>query len=225
MQSYLYTFRRCPYAMRARLGLHLSTLNPEVREIILKDKPQHMLEISPKGTVPVLMNGDTLIEESLEILIYALTHYPSKQNPYFGEQAYQVLLTSLQDEEQHQLIRQHDTEFKPCLDKYKYADRFPERSMLDYRGDAEAFLQILENKLSINTYLFDGHITLADLAIFPFIRQFAGVDRPWFKQSQYKHLKHWLSSLTESQLFKHVMVKYPLWLDRQVRGEPRLYLK
>jgi len=211
--NYLYSFRRCPYAMRARISLHLSHLNPEVREIILKNKPAEMLAISPKGTVPVLVYEEQVIAESLDIFQFALKQFPQSNGPYLLNAQYHTLIESLDSIDAKTLIQQNDVVFKPWLDKYKYADRHPEMSQLAYRQQAELFLASLEQQLSQDAFLFANHPTFADYAIFPFIRQFAGVDSIWFASCPYSRVRVWLNSLIESELFKQVMTKYPLWLD------------
>ncbi|MDP5148085.1 glutathione S-transferase [Shewanella sp. ULN5] len=213
IMNHLYSFRRCPYAMRARTGLHLSVLNPEVREIILKNKPAEMLAISPKGTVPVLVYSDQVIAESLDIFQFALKQYPQQNCPYLNKDQYQTLIESLDSKDAKSLIQQNDVVFKPWLDKYKYADRHPEMSQFAYRQQAELFIDHLEQQLSQDAFLFTNHPTFADYAIFPFIRQFAGVDPSWFASCPYPKVRAWLNSLIESELFKQVMTKYPLWLD------------
>ncbi|WP_394133231.1 glutathione S-transferase [Shewanella maritima] len=228
----LYSFRRCPYAMRARLGLHLSSLNPQIREIELRNKPEHMLAVSPKGTVPVLIvqqdqssSSDKVLEESLDIMRFALAEYPrvgsflpneqpnKQQGEYLSLTAYKALQTSLSDNCNQQLIASNDQQFKPWLDKYKYADRHLEYSEEYYRDQACVFIQTLEDCLAQSPYLFGKHINLADLAIFPFIRQFAHVNKPWFESSPYPKVRAWLAGLMQSALFEAVMKKYPLWLD------------
>jgi len=205
MQPILYSFRRCPYAMRARLAIAASEQTVQLREIILKYKPAHLLSISPKGTIPVLSidNDKRVIDESLEIMIWAL----SKKDP-------QNWLTP-QLTDMIQLIDINDYEFKPWLDKYKYADRYPEKNEEYYRDQAEDFLMLLQDRLSVRDYLFANHITLADIAIFPFIRQFAAVDAKWFEQSDYTKVKNWLALLVENPLFIACMKKYPTWLDSE----------
>jgi len=197
----LYSFRRCPYAMRARLAIIISGITVELREVILKNKPQQLLDISAKGTVPVLMleNG-TVIDESLDIMFWALS-YNDPDN--WLEQS------SMNDIKQ--LIEINDGEFKYFLDRYKYADRFPENSEIYYRQKAEVFLIELETRLSKQSFLCARYYTLADMAIFPFIRQFANVDINWFQGSDYKNLKRWLNELVESSLFLSIMDKYSAW--------------
>ncbi|MCT8986153.1 glutathione S-transferase [Shewanella phaeophyticola] len=216
----LYTFRRCPYAMRARIGLHLSQLNPTVREIELKNKPQEMLAVSAKGTVPVLITADgNVIAESIEIMQFALTQHPDLTSPWLSPNAYQTLLDWMSSSQTTALINANDHDFKPWLDKYKYADRFPEQSQTWYRQQAEQFIQLLEQELqkqpSEYRYLCTHTPTLADFAIFPFIRQFANVEPQWFNALPYPNVSQWLNNLINSPLFLAVMQKYSLWLPER----------
>ncbi|OCH37974.1 glutathione S-transferase [Aliivibrio fischeri] len=195
----LYSFRRCPYAMRARLGIVQSNKTVRLREIILKNKPESMLQASPKGTVPVLINNKgKVIDESLDIMKWALE----------GSELLQSTTS-----EMFQLIRENDDIFKSWLDKYKYADRYPEYSEIYYREQGELFLNKLEQRLTTSPMLFSKQYSFADLAILPFIRQFAFVDIHWFRQSKYKNLQRWLFEFIESELFNSIMNKYPAWLD------------
>ncbi len=203
----LYSFRRCPYAMRARMGLVIAKQSVELREILLRDKPQEMLAASSKGTVPVLILADgQVLDESLDILYWALER---AINIPLAKQ----LIAPSTLEQAKELIELNDTKFKPSLDRYKYATRYPEKSELDYRRDGEVFLANLEKRLSTHRYLCAEQMSVADIAIFPFIRQFAGVDRSWFEQSNYHHVIKWLKGLVESEHFIQVMQKFPLWKD------------
>lgn len=199
----LYSFRRCPYAIRARLAIKYSKIIVELREVLLAEKPKEMLSCSAKGTVPVLqlMNG-AVIDESLDIMKWAL-QYNDPEN-WIPENVEEIKVTQ-------QLIDINDNEFKQHLDHYKYADRFPEQSMEYYRNQAESFLRILEDKLNQNEFLIADKISLADVAIFPFIRQFVYVDKNWFDQSDYKKLQLWLEYFLTLDLFESVMGKYPRW--------------
>ncbi|WP_421779879.1 glutathione S-transferase [Kiloniella litopenaei] len=208
----LYSFRRCPYAMRARLGLQSSQQLCELREIVLRDKPSEMLQASPKGTVPVLIlsNGDVL-EESLDIMLWAL-----KQNDPESWLAPEIgTLDEMLD-----LINRCETEFKGHLDRYKYAPRFEEGTdPITHRSLAENFLRELDKLLTKNTFLFGERRSLADMAIAPFIRQFANVDRAWFDETDYPHLKLWLYEFLDSARFKSILKKYPVWAT----GDPITY--
>ncbi len=193
----LYTYRRCPYAIRSRLALYQAKIDYESIEISLKDKPIDFLALSPKGTVPVLVdnNNGKVIEESLEIMIWAL----NKSDP----DNWIINDNNLSQE----LINENDFSFKKNLDRYKYADRFPEYSKEYYRAQCELFINVLNEKLKSKNYLMTEKISLADVAIFPFIRQFSLVDEDWFLNSKYRELKKWLQNFIESQMFKDVMKK------------------
>ena len=197
----LYTFRRCPYAMRARLAVQLSGIKFEYREILLRDKPKEMLEASPKGTVPVLITDDgKVIDESIDIMFWAL----QKCDP-------DNLLDADNLEKSKKLISINDLNFKNKLDHYKYAVRFPDKSEVEYRNECLFFLKTLDEYLQQNQFLFGEKISFADIAIFPFIRQFAFVDKLWFDSTKYEYLKNWLDKNLESELFIKVMIKRKLW--------------
>ncbi len=202
MLPILYSYRRCPYAMRARMALSYSGIPVEVREISLKDKPANMLQVSPKGTVPVLVltNGQ-VIDQSLEIMQWALQQHDADG------------WLSVDPQHAALLIAENDDSFKQNLDRYKYAIRFPEHAAADYRQQGELFLAKLELHLQQNSFLLSNNISLADIAVFPFIRQFAAVDTNWFESSDYIKLKSWLQRMVESELFQGVMVKYPTYTD------------
>lgn len=201
--SCLYSFRRYPYAMRARLGLLFAELPVELREITLKNKPAHMLAISPKGTVPVLQIADgVVIEESREIMEWAL----EQQDP-------QELMNPKTLHQGNTLIEQNDQEFKHWLDRYKYTDRHLEITQTEYRKKGEAFLQILEELLTKNTYLLGDSVTIADIGIMPFVRQFAHVDRDVFYSLPYPKLQIWLKNWLAHPLFIQAMTKFQPWQD------------
>jgi len=200
----LYSFRRCPYAMRARLAIANSNIALELREVVLRDKPQQLIDISPKATVPVLQLPDnTVIDESLDIMHWALEQ--NDPDDWF---------TSLSEEQKtlsQKLIANNDSDFKVYLDRYKYADRYPEHTQEHYRQQAEKFLVLLEQQLQQSGYLICNRITLADMAILPFIRQFAFADKVWFDQSAYPHIQTWLAEFIESDLFQRIMIKHSAW--------------
>ncbi|MGO1750344.1 MAG: glutathione S-transferase [Marinobacter sp.] len=203
----LYSFRRCPYAMRARLGLLFAELQVELREIVLKNKPAQMLAISPKGTVPVLQLFDSgvnsaVIEESREIMAWAL----EQQDP-------QGLLDAKVLQQANVLIEQNDNEFKHWLDRYKYADRHLEMTQTEYRQRGEAFLQVLEELLTKNSFLLGDNVTIADIGIMPFVRQFAHVDRDVFYSLPYPNLQLWLQHWLEHPLFLQTMAKFQPWQE------------
>ncbi|SNX61141.1 Glutathione S-transferase [Nitrosomonas ureae] len=199
MKPLLYTFRRCPFAIRARLAIKVSGVAVQMQEVSLRAKPIAMLECSPKGTVPVLKLADgSVLEQSLDIMQWALSiNDPEHWLESDLEKSNAVM----------SLIRKNDESFKPALDLYKYAVRFPEHSETYYREQAEPFLADLNSRLSKDGYLMSGRYTLADMAIFPFIRQFCNVNPDWFYSSSYLHLVAWLDRLISSQLFQDVMQK------------------
>lgn len=199
----LYSFRRCPYAIRARLAIKVSAIDVELREVKLSNKPAEMLFCSPKGTVPVLLlpNGN-VIDESKDIMEWALSQ--SDPNNWLTDDV------TIQQEIAY-LINCNDNEFKNYLDLYKYADRYPEKSVEYYRQQGEGFLEKLERKLNETDFLLKDEVTFVDVAIFPFMRQFAFVDKDWFDNSKYNKLKKWLKYFLQSALFNDVMRKHPLW--------------
>ncbi len=200
----LYSFRRCPYAMRARLAIVYSGIQVELREIVLKHKPQVLIDISPKATVPVLQLPDgNIIDESYDIMLWALQQNDSH---YWLKTAH------------HALIDENDYDFKPNLDRYKYADRFPERTQGDYRALCIPFLEKIEGLLAKHAYIQDDTLSCVDIAIFPFVRQFYVVDKLWFEHAPFPHLYAWLSQLCHTDLFTQSMQKYPAWQmgDKQV---------
>lgn len=203
----LYSFRRCPYAMRARLGLLFAELKVELREVVLKNKPAQMLAISPKGTVPVLELAEDdsserlVIEESRQIVEWAL-----RQNDPKG-------LLNIDLVSANTLIDQNDNEFKHWLDRYKYADRHPELTQSEYRQQGEVFLQVLEQLLAKNRYLLGSNISIADIGIMPFVRQFAHVDQEVFYSLPYPNLQQWLRDWLEHPVFQHVMIKFQPWQE------------
>lgn len=207
----LYSFRRCPYAMRARSActLFLPQQSLELREVVLKNKPQELLDISPKATVPVLQlaNG-TVVDESRDIITWALQQATHTVKNQFAPLHLQLEIDLLIDE--------NDGSFKWALDHYKYADRYDENEEL-YREMGEVFLVKLEGLLEKNRYLLAPQMTLADIAVFPFVRQFAHVDKKWFEQSPYRKLILWYSELLGSELFKSIMKKHKPWNSSNIK--------
>ncbi len=193
--------------MRARMALKLAGIDVEIREISLREKPAHMLQVSPKGTVPVLVLSDgKVIDESLAIMLWALEGHAlennSKANIHAGART--VVLA---------LISENDTLFKHALDAYKYPERYPSKTQIQHRADGEVFLLKLENLLYEHLFLFSATLSLADIAIFPFVRQFAAVDASWFETAPYPKLQIWLHRLVESELFTSVMEKQPTYIE------------
>ena len=196
----LYSFRRCPYAMRARMALRYSGVAVDIEAVSLKNKPARMLELSSKGTVPVLACADgRVIEQSLEIMHWALAQH-DPQDWLLGSDPVTAQATGL-------LIEENDTVFKRWLDRYKYAVRYPEFPMEHYREQGGQFLLKLDGLLARNGHLLAEHLSLADIAVAPFVRQFAHVDQVWFAQAPYKHLQTWLEQFLASELFNSVMAK------------------
>ncbi|WP_338567801.1 glutathione S-transferase [Pseudomonas canadensis] len=194
-EALLYSFRRCPYAMRARLALRYSGVPVRIVEVSLKAKPAEMLALSPKGTVPVLNVDGQVIEESLEIMQWALAQNDPDNWLLQGDPAIFAL------------IAENDQDFKYHLNRYKYAERYPEQPMEHYRAGGEVFLQKLEALLADREYLMANHLTLADAALAPFVRQYAHVDRVWFAGTPYTRLQAWLERFLQSALFISVMAK------------------
>jgi glutathione S-transferase len=211
--------------MRARLAIYKSKQVVELRDIVLKNKPAAMLAASPKATVPVLVLSPSqganavVLEESLEIMLWALGQSDPlnllripvlKSHTVSSEVKPSTKLTDILH-----LISVFDDEFKTCLEAYKCAKRYHESNLDDCRQACEVYLQNLEQRLSKHRYLFDENESLADVALLPFIRQFARIERQWYLQSPYPALKHWLNQYLQSPMFTKVMAKYPLWSPEQ----------
>ena len=194
----LYSFRSCPYAIRARMVLSYMKVSVELREVLLNERPKSLYKVSSKGTVPVLLLKDgKVLDESLDIMQWAI-----KQ----GEQKlYEDKLN-----EQNQLIKYNDTKFKYWLDRYKYHVRYLENSREYYQRKCSKTLAEYDMRVRENAYLTGDRIRLADIAIFPFIRQCANVDQNWFN-NKYPNLNQWLEIWKQSRLFKSVMMKYDQW--------------
>ena len=199
----LYSFRRCPYAMRARMALAASRAEVMLREVLLKDKPPELVAASPKATVPVLVLSDgRVIEESIDVMQWALV-----QSDPLGWLEGAALDSDW--------INECDGDFKHWLDRYKYAERYPEHTAEDYRQQAESFIQKLEDQLSVSDWLGGTAANAVDVALFPFIRQFAGVDPSWWQQAPYPHVQQWLENWVNSALFSAIMTKYSRWESGQ----------
>ena len=198
----LYSYRRCPYAMRARMALKYSGIDVEHREIELRNKPQSMLLASPKGTVPVLCIGDRVLDQSVDIMRWAI------------DQSDPAGWGNVDDAMAQAWIQKNDGPFKVLLDQYKYPNRFPE---LDQAAVLKEALQIMllpmEQSLQATQYLMGDKMTWVDVAIFPFIRQFSMVDLKRFDDLPIPAVKKWLAQHLESELFHSVMHKYPVWRD------------
>jgi glutathione S-transferase len=199
----LYSFRRCPYAMRARLALLASGQPIELREVVLRDKPQALRDASPKATVPVLVLPDgQVIDESLDIMLWALRqHDPAHWlAPSAGDLASML-----------ELVRHCDEDFKPLLDGYKYPQRVGQADGLAARDAACPFLASLQQRLAATPHLFGRHAALADMAIAPFVRQFAAVDAAWFAAQPWPALQAWLQAWQASALMAQAMQKFAPW--------------
>lgn len=195
----LYSFRRCPYAMRARLAIQSAGISCDLREIVLRDKAPEFLTTSPKGTVPVLDLGNQVIEESFDIMQWALgqndpEHWLEMPNTGFS------------------WIAEADGPFKTALDHTKYATRYPDVNAHTARQTAAAFLMRVDAQLGPKKWLFGDQPTLADMALLPFIRQFANIDRNWFDSRPWPHLIAWLDRFLSSERFAAIMKKYPKWV-------------
>ncbi len=196
----LYSFRRCPYAMRARMAIAASGAKVMLREIVFRDKPDEMIAASPKATVPVLVDGDRVTDQSLDVMHWALEQNdPEGWLESFGRN--------------QELIAENDGPFKHHLDRYKYASRYDDVDPVEHRIAGMAFLQKLEARLESTPYLSGESRGFADIAIFPFVRQFRIPDMDWFDAAPLPNLQKWLSGLTGSALFMSVMKKYPIWKE------------
>lgn len=193
----LYSFRRCPYAMRARMALSVSGADYEHREVVLRDKPPEMLDVSPKETVPVLVTQDErLLEESLDIMRWAL----AQRDPEGWLER--------QDED---LLAANDGPFKHHLDRYKYSTRYDDVDPEEHGAKAVEHLRVLDDRLADSPYLCGEKRGFTDIAIFPFVRQFVNADRNWFSAQGLTHIEKWLDGLTRSELFTGIMAKHAQW--------------
>ncbi|CAA0118627.1 Uncharacterised protein [BD1-7 clade bacterium] len=203
----LYSFRRCPYAMRARLALFSSGVSFELREIVLRNKPEPMLLASPKGTVPVLIDNTLVIDESLDIMHWALS--TNDTNNWLPQDGAIERSTAMR------WVEECDNQFKPKLDRYKYFDRH-DKDQQTYREESLGFINKLNSELATSPWLLGNSPTIADMAILPFIRQYANVDKTWFENSEFSHVKRWLGEFLASEIFQQIMLKYPLWTEESL---------
>ena len=194
----LYSFRRCPYAMRARLAIASSGIQVELREIILRDKAPEFLETSPTATVPCLKINERVIDESLHIMAWALGKNDPETLMQMPNEGYSLMSTC-------------DGPFKQSLDRYKYPNRYPDIDPIENREAASDFIRAIEQRLDDN--LFGNAPKLADIAILPFVRQFAHVDLEWFSAQPWEKTKMWLQKFKESHQFADIMGKYPKWVN------------
>jgi glutathione S-transferase len=192
------------------MGLSIAGVDYEHREIIFKNKPTSMLTASPKGTVPVLVfDNGTVLEESLDILLWSLDQ--NDPNHWLPADA-------TERQTQLKLIKVVEDDFKPHLDRYKYSNRYPEEKAVatEHREIGLKFLASLEERLLSHAQLFGDDISLADIATFPFVRQFANTDRDWFNAQPLPNLQKWLADHLDSDLFKGIMGKYELWVEGEL---------
>ena len=218
-QPILYSLQNCPYAMRARLAILMSQQTVLIRAIVMKHKPNELLALSPKGTVPVLVIGTEpsthVIDESLDIMLWAL-NLSDPDNLLYAEDAKALpeMLT---------IINENDQQFKPNLERYKRAKRFHGDDEEECRLQCEPFIQALEQRLSQHPFLMGSTPSLLDFALLPFVRQYSRVNRQHYRHGPYTHLQSWLKHHLQSQLFSKAMLKYPLWLEtheENILGKP-----
>jgi len=204
----LYSFRRCPYAMRARMALILASKECELREILLKNKPDEMLEISSKGTVPVLQFTNKVLDESLDIISWAM------ESPVPNVHTYSDLEKSLSMD----LIHLFDSKFKHHLDRYKYSSRYgvdPE----DHQEECKVILENLEDKINPQPWIFGKEVSLLDISILPFIRQCKIANPDWFFSQSFVKVIDLLNYFENSDLFIRAMQKYELWDPKKNNGK------
>lgn len=213
----LYSLRNCPYAMRARIAIFKSHQPVALRDVVLSDKPPEMILASAKATVPILVISQTdnsiskehakcqVIDESLDVMLWALNR--ADPNDLLHRDSPEVLTQMLT------FITEFDVEFKRCLEAYKCAKRYHETNIDECRAACEHYIQMLELRLTAHKFLSSERESLLDIALLPFIRQFARIERQWYLQSPYPNLKAWLNNYLQSPMFTKVMAKYPLWLD------------
>jgi glutathione S-transferase len=190
--------------MRARMALKLANLKCELREVELKNKPEEMLQISPKGTVPILVLDDVILDESNDIIQWVINNNPN-------------ILIHLDDEKAQQtskLVDLFDTEFKHHLDRYKYHQRYGSNAT-DHREKCDEILHLLDEKISVDYWIFSDEISLLDISILPFIRQFKIADESYFFSQNYHKVINLLKRFENSNLFESIMIKYEPWQPNQ----------
>ena len=193
----LFSYRRCPYAMRARMALLSCGIDFDIFEISLKDKPKQMIEISPKGTVPVFIYKDLVLDESIDIMNWA-TEQKNNTSIKINPNNLAIIKT---------LIKINDGEFKNKLDLYKYTSNKEASLKIRYRKECEVYIRNINERLETHKYLLSNKFGYLDMAIFPFIRQFFNVDLKWFEEASYNNLKNWVERISISDLFIQVMKK------------------
>ena len=200
----LYSFKRCPYAMRARMALYLSKTVVELREVSLKNKPQPMLEISPKGTVPVLLLDDgSVIDESIEIIEWCI----KKKKDMFKD-----TLKKEQELFAEDAIKLFDEKFKFHLDRYKYATRYKNVDAASHRDACLDILKTLDKNINNTKWFFSNNVNKIDISVLPFIRQFRIADSLWFDANQsIPNIQIWLENFLQSKLLNEVMINFDVW--------------
>ena len=193
----LFSYRRCPYAMRTRMVLLSCGIDFDIFEISLKDKPKQMIEISPKGTVPVFVYKDLVLDESIDIMNWA-TEQKNNTSIKINPNDLAIIKT---------LIKINDGEFKNKLDLYKYTSNKEASLKIRYRKECEVYIRNINERLEMHKYLLSNKFGYLDMAIFPFIRQFFNVDLKWFNEASYNNLKNWVERISISDLFIQVMKK------------------
>ena len=179
--------------------MYYSKISYEHREILLKERPKKLYQLSPKGTVPVLNLPDgKVIDESLDIMKWSVS-VNDPDSWYVNNIDYQLEIISI-----------NDKEFKKWLDRYKYHDRYPEYSVEYYREKCEKILDNFEKILASEKFLFSNNISLADIALLPFVRQFSNVDIIWFR-NRFINLSGWMDELIGMEIFQAMMKKFEIW--------------
>lgn len=207
-----YSRRRCPYCMRAHMALRYAGITAELREVDLKKYPPQALAKSPGASIPVLLLPDgRVIDESWDIVKWALEQ--NDPDNWCGVNGEYMLDAEI-------LIETNDFSFKEDLDHYKYAKRYPEYSAEHYRQLCEEFIEELEEMLTDHRYLLAEQLSLADIGVFPFIRQFSLVDKKWFAAAPYPRVRQWLNGLIKTELFQHVFQKHDIWRE----GAPAIFI-
>ena len=200
----IYSFKRCPYAMRARMAIKLANIKCEIREVRLNNKPKQMLDISPKGTVPILILDNRVIEESNDIIEWVI-----EQNNIFKGN-----LNDNQINITNNLIEVFDNKFKYHLDRYKYSTRYIDHNRDLHREECLKILVDLEKRISNKQWIFGSEINKLDISILPFIRQFKIADPKWFdEQNKIIKIKQLLNTFLSSSLFKDIMYDYEVWKE------------
>ena len=204
----LYSFRRCPYAMRARMALFISNITCELREVKLSNKPSEMLSLSSKGTVPVLLLEDgSVIDESLDIMFWALEK--NDTNSLFRDYM-------INEAENKKFLNMIDIDFKYALDRYKYPNRYDNIDPIMYREICHHILIGINDKINENNYIYGKYLSFIDIATLPFIRQFRIADPSWFdNEMPQTKIKNWLTNFLNLPIFRQIMTKYPEWVNEK----------